>query len=354
MEHQKKITGLISLASYLFSVIFIAIGFFVGLRGAKTMEIFDKFPGLITPVKYVVWIWIPIWLLLGVYALFQLFTQPKNAHQNFYSLRNFFIVGNILTVLWILSWHLNRTLWSFIFSLLLLAITSLQLKVSGHLAKIERNMTWMPAVFGMNLGLSVFLVAENLSALLKSMGLPTQSSQLFAVLFLALIALFGLFFIIGNREFFFGLVILWGLTGVLLKHIFVYKAAYKIVLTVNFLLIGLMLVSMINLIQGNRRKKKEKKRRRKRSVPSQEAEREKEQWMDRKEEPKISDTEDEKTVKESAVPEMQKPISSEDSDFNASSFKETELKSVQTETEEERIQTNEEKNSDVDTDSISM
>ena len=66
MEHQKKITGLISLASYLFSVIFIAIGFFVGLRGAKTMEIFDKFPGLITPVKYVVWIWIPIWLLLGV------------------------------------------------------------------------------------------------------------------------------------------------------------------------------------------------------------------------------------------------------------------------------------------------
>lgn len=145
-----------------------------------------------------------------------------------------------------------------------------------------------------------------------------------------------------------------GLTGVLLKHIFVYKAAYKIVLTVNFLLIGLMLVSMINLIQGNRRKKKEKKRRRKRSVPSQEAEREKEQWMDRKEEPKISDTEDEKTVKESAVPEMQKPISSEDSDFNASSFKETELKSVQTETEEERIQTNEEKNSDVDTDSISM
>ena len=62
MEHQKKITGLISLASYLFSVIFIAIGFFVGLRGAKTMEIFDKFPGLITPVKYVVWIWIPIWL----------------------------------------------------------------------------------------------------------------------------------------------------------------------------------------------------------------------------------------------------------------------------------------------------
>ena len=32
MEHQKKITGLISLASYLFSVIFIAIGFFVGLH----------------------------------------------------------------------------------------------------------------------------------------------------------------------------------------------------------------------------------------------------------------------------------------------------------------------------------
>ena len=61
-----------------------------------------------------------------------------------------------------------------------------------------------------------------------------------------------------------------------------------------------------------------------------------------------------KTVKESAVPEMQKPISSEDSDFNAPSFRETELKSVQTETEEERIQTNEEKNSDVDTDSISM
>lgn len=354
MEHQKKITGFISLASYALSVIFIAIGFFVGLRGAKTMEIFDKFPGLITPVKYAVWIWIPIWLLLGVYALFQLFTQPKNAHQNFYSLRNFFIVGNILTVLWILSWHLNRTLWSFIFSLLILAITSLQLKVSGHLAKIERNMTWMPAVFGMNLGLSVFLVAENLSALLKSVGLPTQSSQLFAVLFLTLIALFGLFFIIGNRELFFGLVILWGLIGVLLKHLFVYKAAYKMVLIINFLLIGIMIAAIITLIQENRRQKKEKKRKRKRSVSSREGGQKNAPWTDTKEEPKISDTEDEKVVKESAVSERQRPISSEDFDLHASSVQETESKSVQPEAEEETIERVEEKNSDVDTDSVSM
>ena len=223
------------------------------------MEIFNEFPNLFTPMSYTAWLWVPVILLLGAFAVWQLSGYDAKAYRNLSEIRKFFLISNILSVLWILFWHLKRPIISFIFAVLLLLITSMLINMVERMARGRKGVAWLKIGFSLSLGLVTMLTVGNLAAMIQSIKPETGASQLFTVLFLALATLLGLIFTVGMRDFFYGVSMVWGLFGVFLNHILVFKLQYLVVVIVALLMVFIMLASLVSLIQGNLRRNQSNK-----------------------------------------------------------------------------------------------
>jgi len=187
------------------------------LGGKFTAEISDANPTLITPAGYVFSIWGVIYLLLGVFVVFQ--ALPNQQGQAFQKKIGWlFALSSLLNIVWLFLWQYEYLVFSVVLMFLLLA-TLILIYLRLDIGRSDVRMREKLAVhlpFSVYLGwitiasianVSLFLVSENWDGF----GIGAET---WATLIIIVALVIALLVLVTRRDIAYGLVVVWALFGI--------------------------------------------------------------------------------------------------------------------------------------------
>jgi benzodiazapine receptor len=191
------------------------------LGGKVTAEISDANPTLITPAGYVFSIWGIIYILLGVFVIFQ--SLPSQQGKDFQKKIGWlFILSSIANIVWIFLWQYEYLVFSVILMFLLLAsLTSIYLRLNIGKAKTEtaeKLAVHLP--FSVYLGWITIASIANVAVTLVSLNWDRFGiSEATWAIMVIIVALIITLLVIGTRrDVAYALVIIWALLGIAVKQ----------------------------------------------------------------------------------------------------------------------------------------
>ena len=191
------------------------------LGGKNTADISDAFPTLITPAGYVFSIWGIIYVLLGVYVVFQALPSQKGAK---YTERIgwLFILSSLLNIIWLFLWQYEYLSASTVVMFLLFgSLLAIYLRLNVGKSSVsmrEKLAVHMP--FSVYLGWITIASIANVAVTLVSLswdGLGI-APETWAMLVIAVALLIALLVVFTRRDIAYGLVIIWALVGISVKQ----------------------------------------------------------------------------------------------------------------------------------------
>ena len=224
------------------------------LGGRFTAEISDMYPTLITPAGYVFSIWGVIYILLGIFVVFQALPSEKGKdYQN--RIGWLFVLSSLLNIFWLFLWQYEYLSLSVVLMFLLLAtLIAIYLRLNiGKSAVSLREKLAVHLPFSVYLGwitiasianVAVFLVSENWDGF----GI---SQETWATLIIIIALLITLLVIVTRRDVAYGLVIIWALVGIAVKQS--ENLNIVVVAEISAIIIAVVLVAAI-LVMRLRRK----------------------------------------------------------------------------------------------------
>ena len=191
------------------------------LGGVNTAEISDSNPTLITPAGYVFSIWGIIYVLLGVFVIFQ--ALPSQREKEYTKKTGWlFVLSSLANIVWLFLWQYEILSVSVVFMFLLLAtLIAIYLRLNiGKSAGSLREKLAVHVPFSVYLGwitiasianVSVFLVSENWDGF----GIGAET---WATLIIIVALVIALLVLATRRDIAYGLVIVWALVGIAVKQ----------------------------------------------------------------------------------------------------------------------------------------
>ncbi|MFA7074820.1 MAG: hypothetical protein WC234_06510 [Endomicrobiaceae bacterium] len=213
-----KTIKIVTVISY---VIMIAVNYmavFLPLGGRTTGEISYNYPNLFAPAGYAFSIWGIIYLLLGMYVIYQL---RLNKNELAEKLNRIFIVNALLNALWLFAWHYDLIWLSLIImaGLFFTLIKIADILRTNVLAPKERWFMRLP--FSVYFGWITVAAIANVIVFLVYIG---WNGSGISEVFLTVMALLtgtgiGLWRMLKDRFLPYGLVLIWGYGAILAKHL---------------------------------------------------------------------------------------------------------------------------------------
>ncbi len=192
---------------------------FIG--GKNTAQISDANPTLITPAGYVFSIWGVIYLLLGIFVVFQ--ALPSQQGKDFQKKVSWlFVASSSLNVGWLFLWQFEQLGFSIVLMFLLLAsLIMLYMRL-----KIGKSKTALSEKLAVHLPFSVYLgwitIASIANVAVAAVSVNWDgfgiAAETWAVLVLIIALLTALLVIFTRKDVAYGLVIIWALTGISVKQ----------------------------------------------------------------------------------------------------------------------------------------
>lgn len=191
------------------------------LNGRTSGQVSDAYPTLVTPAGFTFSIWSIIYILLGVFVVYQ--ALPRNRDASFLSRISFlFLLSGLLNVFWLFLWHYGFITLSVIFMFGLLAsLITIYLRLDIGKATVplrERVCVHLP--FSVYMGWITVASIANVSVALTFVGWDGGGIDpaIWAVLVIAVALLITLIAIGARRDVAYGLVIVWALAGIMAKQ----------------------------------------------------------------------------------------------------------------------------------------
>ena len=191
------------------------------LGGKLTAQVSDANPTFITPAGYVFSIWGIIYILLGVFVVFQ--ALPSQAGKDYHKRIGWlFVLSSLLNIAWLFLWQFEYLSLSVVLMFLLLAsLIAIYLRV-----KIGKSMVPLREKLAVHLPFSVYLgwitIASiaNVAVTLVSMGWDGFgiSQETWAALIIITALLISLLVVAMRKDVAYGLVIIWALVGIAVKQ----------------------------------------------------------------------------------------------------------------------------------------
>lgn len=224
------------------------------LSSLNVGEVSDKFETVFAPAGLTFAIWGLIYLSLAafcVYHLVKAFNADKKeqADTDINAIGFLFVINTLATGAWLFAW-VNEKIGLSLVLILIQLITLILISVRAHIANPERGLaskvfTQFPLsiYFGW---ISIATIA-NLSAFLVSINWSGWgiSEANWVVIMIGAATLLSFFIIFVRRNFFFGLVILWALYGIVLKRQQVNAAEYQNVIVAAWAAFILVAVALL-------------------------------------------------------------------------------------------------------------
>jgi benzodiazapine receptor len=191
------------------------------IGGKNTAAISDANLTLITPAGYVFSIWGIIYVLLGIFVIFQ--ALPKEKDKEYPSKIGWlFVLSCILNIIWLFLWQFEYLVFSVIVMFLLLAILILiylKLDIGKSEVGLSEKLT-IHLPFSTYLGWITIASIANVSVTLVSLewdGFGT-SSELWAALVLIIALLITILVLVTRKDIAYGLVIIWAFLGIAIRQ----------------------------------------------------------------------------------------------------------------------------------------
>ena len=223
---KKKLLQISNIAGFIATVVvnFLAVG--LPLNNKTTQQLSDALPNLFVPAGITFSIWSVIYILLGVFAIYQgkdLFKQEKDDLSFLDKISYFFILSSIANVAWIFFWHYELVPISLIMMLILfVSLLALYLRLDigkADVSKQERNFIHLP--ISVYFGWITTATVANVTAFLVSINRDRFgiAEEVWAIVILVVVALIYVLTVIIRNDIAYGLVGVWSSLGIVLKQI---------------------------------------------------------------------------------------------------------------------------------------
>ena len=215
-------TKWINIIAYILTVIVNGLAGSTTILGGKvTAEISDANPTLITPAGYVFSIWGVIYILLGIFVVFQaLPSQQGQAFQK--KIGWLFALTSLLNIVWLFLWQYEYLVFSVVLMFLLLAtLILIYLRLDIGRSKVTtREKLAVNLPFSVYLGWITIASIANVAVTLVSInwdgfGISTET---WATLIIVVALLITILVAATRRDIAYSLVIIWALIGIAVKQ----------------------------------------------------------------------------------------------------------------------------------------
>ncbi len=187
------------------------------LGGKFTAEISDANPTLITPAGYVFSIWGIIYILLGLFVIFQALPGEEVKAYNL-SIGWLFVLSSIFNIAWLFLWQFEYLGLSVVLMFLLLAsLISIYLRLDIGKSKVGfREKLAVHVPFSTYLGWITIASIANVAVTLVSFKWDGFgiSPETWGTLVIIVALLISLLVLATRKDIAYGLVIIWALTGI--------------------------------------------------------------------------------------------------------------------------------------------
>jgi len=227
------------------------------LGGTDTAAVSDSYPNLFAPAGYTFAIWGVIYLLLGLF-MFRMFDiwkpkKPALSQGEFNTVTRLFMITSLLNAAWLMAWQ-YRVLWA---SVILMAALLVSLIMINTLTRDKdftaREWLFVRVPFSVYFGWITVATIANISTWLVSLGWDRwgQSEGFWMVLVLLAGAVVGLATMRRNQDWAYGAVIIWGYTGILVKHLSEsgWNGKWPSVLATLYILLPVLMASALSVMQ---------------------------------------------------------------------------------------------------------
>lgn len=228
------------------------------LNGVSANDVSSTYMNLYVPSNYTFTIWGVIYIFLGLYVFYSMGNLKEETEEKLVVINKWFIISNVINVCWVIVWHYEMMLLSFL--LMILLMTTL-VGVSYQIQNIKRytkDRFFISFPFALYFGWVAVTVLVNFMALLTSFGFKLE--PIVTILVIALGMIVGIYMTYKKRIMGFGLMLIWGYVGILYRHLSYggYDGAYpEIIIATSTGIVMMIVLEVIMMIINRREERKE-------------------------------------------------------------------------------------------------
>jgi hypothetical protein len=225
----KKLLQWLNIVTFVAVVIinYLAIG--LPINNKTTQQLSDAIPNLFVPAGLTFSIWGIIYILLGVFSVYQMrdiFKSDKIEMPYLGKISYFFIISNLANFSWILLWQYQLVPLSLV-AMLVLLVSLLLIYIRLDIGKAQGSRTEKFAVyapFSVYLGWITVATIANVTAVLADPNgffkvVPDDLlAQILTVLVIAVAVLITYLMLFLRKDWVYSLVIVWAILGIYLKQ----------------------------------------------------------------------------------------------------------------------------------------
>jgi hypothetical protein len=224
------------------------------IGGRTTAEVSNSYPTLITPAGYVFAIWGIIYVLLGVFLVYQaLSSQKDRPFQK--QVNGLFILVSLFNIMWLFFWQNEllpisvAVIFAFLASLIAIY---LRLNIGRSTVSLKEKLC-VHVPFSVYLGWVTIATIANIAVTLVSVGWDGfgLSLQTWAILVLAVALILDLVVVATRRDIAYSLVFIWALAGIAVNQ----TANPSIVLTAEIAIVIIAVALAITVAFSRLRRK---------------------------------------------------------------------------------------------------
>ena len=255
----RKILSIFNLVFFVGTVIVNSLAMTMPLNNKTTGELSDQYPNLFVPAGSTFSIWGVIYLLLAIFAIYQLVYAFRSNEQKptfIEKIGLLFILSSVMNMSWIFAWHYEMVSFSVLVMLvLLLSLIAIFLRLSiGRSDASGTEKYLVHLCFSIYLGWITVATIANITSLLVDInwnrfGL-SESFWTVTVIIVAIVIAFVMLF--NRKDIYYVLVVDWALYGIWVKRNSVDAEPIQIIIVT--VLTGIALISLGIVIQLFRKK----------------------------------------------------------------------------------------------------
>lgn len=247
MVKNTQLIKVIAVSMFIVMVAVNALANILPINGITTGAVSDSYPNLFAPAPITFSIWGLIYLLMGLYSVFQLVSNTLDV-QLTRRVNILFIASSVINSIWIFAWH-YRLIWLTVLlmaGLLIVLIKIADTLNSQTLSVKEKLLIKLP--FGVYFGWITVATIANITALLVDLnwsgfGIGDERWMIVVLLVGVAIAAVRMF---KDKSIAYGLVPVWAYFGIWLKHTSTAGFGYAYPSVISMTLVSIALLVLAN------------------------------------------------------------------------------------------------------------
>ncbi len=242
---------IIAVATYLAMIIVNFLANSLPINNRSTGQISDDYPNLFAPAGAAFSIWCLIYLLLGVYIIYQFINKSKKTEELIKKITPFFIGTSLANISWIFAWHYDYIGISVLIMtvLLFLLIKIADILRAEKFTLLEKFFIKLP--FSIYFGWITVATIANITVFLVSIGWNGFgiADYIWTSIILLVGALIGILRMNKDKNIAYGLVLVWAYSWILFKHFTVsgFNGEYPIIMATAIVCLFLFVSFLIRI-----------------------------------------------------------------------------------------------------------